>query len=85
MPMSWNCEAITPTKMVRRTATEACSAPKKGISSSWVAWPMLGVWKGETRSVMVSKDQGVCGEREINGGRWEERDGWVGDKAALQR
>jgi hypothetical protein len=42
MPISWNCEAMTPTKMVKRTATEACNAPKKGISSSWVAWPMVG-------------------------------------------
>jgi hypothetical protein len=40
-PISWNCEAITPTKMVSKTATDACRAPKKGISNSSVAWPMM--------------------------------------------
>ena len=39
--MSWNCEEITPTKMVKRTATDACRAPKKGISNSWVASPIV--------------------------------------------
>jgi hypothetical protein len=40
-PISWNCEAITPTKMVSKTAIDACKAPKKGISNSSVAWPMM--------------------------------------------
>lgn len=35
--MSWNCEAITPTAMVSSTAMDACRAPRKGISNSWVA------------------------------------------------
>jgi hypothetical protein len=63
--MSWNCEAMTPTRMVKRTATEACNAPKKGISSSWVAWPIVGVWKGQTRRVTVSERPGCMqGTRE---------------------
>jgi hypothetical protein len=33
-PINWNCEAMTPTKMVSKTAMDACSAPKKGISNS---------------------------------------------------
>lgn len=40
-PISWNCEAMTPTKMVSSTATDACKAPRKGISNSSVAWPMM--------------------------------------------
>jgi hypothetical protein len=51
-PISWNCEAMTPTKIVSRTATEACRAPKKGISSSSVAWPMMS---DRRKSVQESK------------------------------
>jgi hypothetical protein len=33
-PTNWNCEAMTPTKMVSKTAMDAWSAPKKGMSNS---------------------------------------------------
>jgi hypothetical protein len=37
---------MTPTKMVSKTATDACSAPRKGISNSWVAWPIVSELRG---------------------------------------
>jgi hypothetical protein len=37
---------MTPTKMVSKTARDACSAPRKGISNSWVAWPIVSELRG---------------------------------------
>lgn len=79
-PISWNWDAMTPTNIVSKTAMDACRAPRKGISNSWVAWPIV---KGTKLVDKTSEGPGCVIERRTNAervARVEQKGYYSGDR-----